>query len=213
MFEPPAGLLLAKGPAAGATVWVQDTSPPNAAGVRNDRVSLVRVVLTHSEKQTSVDEAELGKLAVEMPKAFDECPWTHRRHESRARPDGARVGLIEGDCDRSIDLGALGLPAQKVRTRKLQLVFPDDTGTSIVTASYPTDEAPRWEPAIESAIDRSTGVAVRAPAVPSWTYAAWAVAGLILGWFATAIGLGREASRPLPSARGAREARSEGSDG
>ena len=125
-----------------------------------------------------------------MPKAFDECTWTHRRHETRTRSDGARVGLIEGDCSRSVDLGSFGLPSQKVRSRKLQLIFPDDEGTSILTASYPVEEAARWEPLLEATIESTRGVALRAPATAPVTYAGWALAGAVLGWFGTAIAFG-----------------------
>jgi len=107
------------------------------------------------------------------------------------------VGLIEGDCDRDLDLGALGLPVQKFRTRKLQLMFPDDDGTSIVTASYPVDQATRWEPLFEATIGKARGVATRAPAPAPWTYAAWAAAGAILGWFGSAIGLRKSKSEPV----------------
>src|SRR5262249_40300327 len=138
--------------------------------------------------EMSIEEVDLAKLANEMAKAFeDTCAWTHRRHELRTRPDGGRVGLIEGDCNREMDLGHLGLPKQRLRSRKLQLMFQDDTGTSIVTYSYPTDQAARWEPLFEATIAKARGVAVRVPGPSTIVITGWAAAGAVLGWLATAI--------------------------
>jgi hypothetical protein len=148
----------------------------------------VRAVVTHSNKEMAVDEVELARVTTEMAKAFEDvCQWEHRRHEMRVRPDGARVGLIDGDCDQEIDLGAFGLPKTKVRSRKLQLIFPDDSGTSIVTISYPTEQAARWEPVFEATIAKARGVATRVPSPPPWMYLAFGVAGAILAWLATAL--------------------------
>jgi hypothetical protein len=166
--------------AEGAKVWIEDAGADVAA-------SRVRAVLSHSDKAMSVAEADLGQLATEMPKVFEDCTWVHRRHEMRLRADGARVGLIEGDCNHDVDLGAFGLPAQKLEERKLQLMFPDDTGTSIVTASYPVDQAPKWQPLFEASIGKATGVATRVPAPTPATQGGWAVAGVVLGWFASAL--------------------------
>src|SRR5690606_32994974 len=152
-YEPPPGFVPLKTSAddqKDAKVWgFEEAGPggPRPRGSEDLGLSAVRVVVHHSNKELSVEEADLAKLASEMAGAFeDTCTWVHRRHERRTRPDGARVGLIEGDCNREVDLEPLGLPRQRIRSRKLQLMFPDDTGTSIVTASYPTDQAARWEP-------------------------------------------------------------------
>ena len=145
------------------------------------------VVLTHTEKQMSVEERDLAKLAEDMPAVFENCSWVHRRHELRTRSDGARVGIIEGDCDHDIELSHLGLPPKTIKQRKLQLMFPDDAGTTIVTASYPTEQATRWEPLFEATIAKAKGVATRVPPPPPWMYLAWGGAGLVLGWLAGAL--------------------------
>lgn len=191
-YEPPEGFVRAKSDSLLGTedtqIWVFEDKK-NFDGSSTDKTAaLTRVVVTHSNKEMSVEEADLSKLAAEMPKAFeDSCTWVHRRHELRTRADGARVGLIEGDCNRDLDLSSLGVPSQKVRSRKLQLMFPDDTGTSIVTASYPTEQAARWEPLFEATIPKARGVATRTPSPAVSIYAAWAAAGAVLGWLATAI--------------------------
>jgi hypothetical protein len=178
-YEPPEGFARAKEAAAdqeGATVWVY----AGEAGLAQRDPA--RLVLTRSAKEMSVEERDLATLADEMPAAFEGlCTWRPRRHEMRVRTDGARVGLIEGDCDRTRDVGA------PVKARKLQLMFPDDQGTWIVTASYPTEEAVRWAPLIEATIGRTRGVAVRVPSPPIWVPAVWALAGAVLAWLATAL--------------------------
>lgn len=194
-YEPPEGFTPVREPLeAGAKAWVVEEGI-HEVGSPTKKVSTTRVVATHSSKEMSVEESDLAKLAEEMPKVFEDCDWTHRRHELRVRADGARVGLIEGDCNKDVDLGHLGLPTQKLRSRKLQLMFPDDTGTSIVTASYSTDQAAKWEPLFEATINKAKGVAVRVPSPPTWTFAAWASAGAVLGFLATSI----VGSRSLPS--------------
>ncbi len=154
---------------------------------------------SHSPRELPVEEEELAKLAKEMPKAFEDtgCTWTHRRHEMRVRPDGARVGLIEGDCNSDLDLGKIG--GLKIRSRKLQLIFPDDAGTSIVTASYPTEEATKWEPIFEATISKAKGVATRVPSPAIWLYGVWGGAGAILGWLLAAIIKKKEPATPPKS--------------
>ena len=212
-YEPPPGFVAVDSDGSAeldhAKAWIPgDAEKKNFDGSVADRsAQTTRVVLTHSNKSMSVEEADLSKLATEMPKAFEgSCAWVHRRHEMRTRVDGARVGLIEGDCDREIDLSAFGLPSQKFRARKLQLMFPDDGGTSIVTASYPSDQASRWEPLFEATIGTAKGVATRAPAPAPFTYLAWSLAGAMLGWFATAL-VKQKANAPqsASAAKGAEE--------
>jgi hypothetical protein len=172
---------------SGAKAWIVDTQI-HETGNPQKKVSTTRVVSTHSTKEMSIEETDLARLVEEMPKVFvDECEWIHRRHELRARSDGARIGLIEGDCNKDVDLSQLNLPSQKLRSRKLQLMFPDDTGTSIVTASYPTDQASTWEPLFEATINKAKGVAIRVPPPPTWTFAAWAAAGAVLGFLGMSI--------------------------
>ena len=187
IYEPPEHFVpVSAGDVEGARAWVLEpasTGTPLAA--MEKQVALVRVVHHHSGSEMSVEEADLAKLASEMAPAFENaCTWVHRRHELRTRKDGARVGLIEGDCDRDVEIST---QVQKLRTRKLQLMFPEDGGTAIITASFPTDQAARWEPLFEATIHRATGVAVRAPSAPWWTHAAFAAAGALLAWLATAI--------------------------
>lgn len=167
--------------------WVAEATEVPSMRVDRERSNAVRAVLHHSPKEMSVEEADLGALAREMASAFEgACTWVHRRHELRRRTDGAAVGLIEGDCDRDVDLGGT-LPKATLRARKMQLMFPDDTGTSIVTISYPTDQAARWEPLFEATVNRADGVATRAAKTPTWLFAACAAAAALLAWFATAI--------------------------
>lgn len=195
-YAPPEGFVpLPEGSAGdleGARVWVNEAvEKKNFDGsVADPKASSTRIILNHSNKEMNVEEAELSKLVVEMPKAFEgSCTWSHLRHEMRVRADGARVGLIEGNCDREIDLSAFGLPSSPVKTRKLQLMFPDDRGTSLVTASYPTDQAARWAPLLEATIGTAKGVATRVPSPSLWTRAAWALAGAVLGWLVMAIAM------------------------
>jgi hypothetical protein len=184
-YEPPENFVVVNADVDGAKAWVLEDPETLSMNAKKERVALVRVVLHHSDKEMSVEEADLAKLASQMGAAFESaCTWTHRRHELRTRADGARVGLIEGDCDRDVDMGA---STQKLRSRKLQLMFPDDTGTWIATASYPTEQAARWEPLFEATIGKARGVAVRAPAQPGWMHFAAGFAAFILAWFASAL--------------------------
>lgn len=196
-YEPPERFALVKEPSVtdqGAQAWAYQGSEADAAPVfptgrpAVDKHTRVTVVLHHSAKEISVDEGDLAKLATEMAKAFEDvCSWSHRRHELRVRSDGARVGLIDGDCNRTIDLRGVGLPEAVIKLRKLQLIFPDDTGTSIVTASYPSDQAARWEPVFEATINKAKGVATRVPPPPPWHYGAFGGAGLVMGWLLAAL--------------------------
>jgi hypothetical protein len=193
VYEPPDGFKPPKDKpkdADGAEVWVFEESAPvmgRGMALPAANPNPPSVVLTHSTKQMSVEERDLAKLAEAMPSAFEACTWVHRRHELRTRADGARVGMIEGDCDKELDLSAFGLPSKTIKQRKLQLMFPDDEGTSIVTASYPTEQASRWEPLFEATIGKAKGVATRTPPPPPWMYAAWGAAGLVIGWLASAL--------------------------
>lgn len=193
VYEPPEGFTRRE--ANDAIVWTLDER-----GAATKSVQTTSAVVTHSAKTMSVEEADLASLTQEMATVFADCRWVHRRHELRTRADGARVGVIEGDCDKEVDLAALGLPAKTIKTRKLQLMFPDDSGTSIVTVSYPTDQATRWEPLFEATIAKASGVATRVPPPPSWMYAAWAVAGLVIAWLVTALVAKPSPQKPEPAA-------------
>ena len=188
VYEPPDGFKTGDSlgfvPDPNAKVWAFDD--PAAPATRGGAPPPT-VVLTHTEKQMSVEERDLAHIVEQMPSVFETCHWVHRRHELRVRADGARVGIIEGDCDHEVDLSNMGLPPKTIKQRKLQLTFPDDSGTSIVTASYPSEQGPRWEPVFEATIAKAKGVATRVPAPPDWMYAAWALAGLVIGWLASAL--------------------------
>ena len=170
---------------AGAKAWERPDEP---ATLRPS------IVVTHSAVNMQVDEANLGKMVTDMPNAFEDCTWVHRRHEMRTRADGARVGLIEGECSREIDLRAAGLDSIKASSRKLQLIFPENEGSSIATISYPTEKADRWEPVFIDTINKAKGVATRVPPPPTWQFVGGGVAGLVLGWLlAKVIVRGKEA--------------------
>jgi hypothetical protein len=171
--------------ASGAHAW---ELPDEPATVRPS------VVVTHSAVNMQVDEANLAKMVTDMPNAFEDCTWVHRRHEMRTRADGARVGLIEGECNREIDLTAAGMGNIKASARKMQLVFPENEGSSIATISYATETAARWEPVFEETIGKAKGVATRVPPPPTWQLLVWGAVGLVLGWLlAKVIVRGKEA--------------------
>ncbi|MFO0742553.1 MAG: hypothetical protein U0270_42160 [Labilithrix sp.] len=208
VYEPPEGFKhpteKVKG-AEGAEVWVFEegsTTGPFNNPARNPNPPTI--VVTTTAKEMSVEERDLAKLVEDMPSAFEGCTWVHRRHELRTRADGARVGMIEGDCDKEVDLTAFGLPSKTIKQRKLQLMFPEDEGTAIVTASYLTEHASRWEPLLEATIGKAKGVATRTPAPPQWMYGAWGLAGVVIAWLATAL-----VSRQKPAAPASVRARKE----
>lgn len=179
VYEPPEGFIELKDPKAiekspDAKMWVI-ANPSRRSFAPN-------VSTTHSTQRAPLEERELKATVATMPATLaPEIQWTHRRHETRVRPDGARVGLIEGDCVRSQD----GNTEQKFRM--LQIVFPDDTGTTIATAQYPGEEATHWEPIFEATIARAKGVAVKVPEVPGWIFAAWGAGGIVLGWLGASL--------------------------
>lgn len=206
VYEPPEGFKhpteKIKG-AEGAEVWVFEEGVPSGPfqnPVRNPNPPTV--VVTQTAKEMSVEERDLAKLVEDMASAFEGCTWVHRRHELRTRADGARVGIIEGDCDKELDLSAFGLPTKTIKQRKLQMMFPNDDGTAIVTASYLSETASRWEPLFEATIGKAKGVATRTPPPPPWMYAAWGGAGLVIAWLATALAAKRvpaPAPKPAPT--------------
>lgn len=176
VFEPPAGFEETKSE-EGRKWRLADTT---------GHVFVPRFILTHSPNTMTVEERDLARIAQGMPDEFKSAglEWVERRHETRMRPDGARVGLIEADCTRRQE--AMTFPLRvgptEVSFRKLQLVFPDDQGTSIVTADFASEEATTWEPIFEASIGKAKGVATRVPSPPPWMFAAWGAAGLALGW-------------------------------
>ena len=206
-YEPPEGFVEAKDAAkglleaSGDRTWVHQTMAPQGFAPK--------ISLTHVGSRSTVEEADLAKAVAGMPEAFEQggVTWKHRRHEVRIRPDGARVGLIEGDCVKRLEEEVLpGLPAEQ-HFRAVQLLFPDDRGTSVVKAYYGSAEATTWEPLVEATIGKARGVATRVPPPPPWLYGAWGLGGAVLGWLGASL-LGARA-RQAP----AREAASEPTDG
>jgi hypothetical protein len=152
------------------------------------------ITLAHAAQAMAVEDRDLGELARQMPTIFAAggTTWREVRHGRRVRADGAHVGLIEGECSQ----GAL-------QFRSIQIIFPDDTGTSIVTGSFPLDQADKLEAPFEATIADAKGVAKRVGPIALWRYAAWAIAGGILAYFSLAmIGRGRSLSysRAMPPA-------------
>jgi hypothetical protein len=194
VYTPPEGFVPAKddvvrnvlGDAAGGPLNVWVYSVPGARSTPN-------ITITHTAKAARVEDADLRDLALGMPAVYQQTgsTWTEVRHETRARVDGSRVGIIEGDNVRG-----------DARNRVLQLVFPTDDGTELLTASFPSEDAAKWGPQIDATIAATTGVATRVPPVPGWMYVAWGVAGGVLAYLALALapGLtGRRKKRDEPA--------------
>jgi hypothetical protein len=150
-------------------VWIY----PNLAGFTPN------VTISTSAKTGVTDMAELDALVRGMPSTFSSAgiAWSEVRHELRSRPDGARVAVITGDCERGT-----------LKYRMMQLAFPRDTGTTIATASFPREAADRWERAFEDSVTAARGVAVRHPSPPLWHHLAWGGAAAVLAFLAAAIG-------------------------
>jgi hypothetical protein len=161
--------------------WVKPT-PPSLLGAPKYRpnVSLVR-----SPKIAPVDEAELVALAAGMPQVYagSGTTWKEVRHATHVRPDGARVGVIEGAAQKG-----------RLEYRSLQIAFPENEGLSIVTASFPESEAATWDDAFEKSIDAARGVAFRAPPPAPWAYAAWGVGAAVLAFLAMGLRVGKRAT-------------------
>jgi hypothetical protein len=143
------------------------------------------VTLTQTAKAPVTDVAELDVLVQGMPATFASggITWTEVRHEIRTRPDGARVAVITGDCERGT-----------LKYRTMQMVFPDDAGSAIVTASFPHDTASRWEKPFEDSIANARGVAIRRPSPPLWLHLAWGSAAAVIAYLALSIRGKRESS-------------------
>lgn len=168
-------------PPEGEREWIA-VAP--SSGDRADRpkpgelsLPMVRLTLAHSATMGTVEPVDLQRIAEGMPAmlAAEGVTWKLVRTETRERADGARVGLIEGECTK----GA-------VAYRRLMLAFPDDTGLSVVVAVYGDDEAAQWQGPIEASIATARGVAKRRPSPPPWMRAAWGAAGVAVGAIAVA---------------------------
>jgi hypothetical protein len=204
-YQPPEAFTAVKEDAAKAVVdesaleqqWIH--APTSALGIAP------RVHLSQSKKVGTVEAEDLARIADGMPSILEPngVTWTDVRRETRTRADGARVGLIEGECTKKADESMLGGPPVKVRYRRLLFVFPTDTGSAVTTAVYGKDEIATWQPAFEATLATARGVAVRVPSPPPWTYLAWGVAGLVVGWLALSLLARREARSPGTSGEGA----------
>jgi hypothetical protein len=122
-------------------VWVE----PTAVSKLDPRISL-----SHAPQEAQIDDASLGVIAQGMPALYEKShgTWTEERHVAHLRPDGARVGLIVGDLTTTDEL----------HVKTMQLIFPDDTGTSIVTASFDQVSSQRLVPDLEKSLDVADGV-------------------------------------------------------
>jgi hypothetical protein len=124
----------------------------------------VTVVQTHTPTKSALSGREIAGLSEGMRVVFaGTCTsWQHVGHESRPLPSGARVGIVEGDCTK---------PEQPFRT--LQLAFPVDDGTAIVTALFPSKDEKRWMPLFDKSIVTAKGLAVRGTSAPGWMHVVW----------------------------------------
>ena len=175
-FEPPEGFVEAKGEARQGDEdqeWIYPT--------RNVLAVTPRIMLKRSKSGGTVEPADLRIIANGMPAVLEPSgvTWTDVRHETRTRPDGTRVGLIEGEC----------LNKNGAQYRRLFFVFPVDGGTVITTSLYGTGEVAKWQPVLEATIAKARGVALRVPPPPNWMYLAWGGAGLVLGWLISSLAL------------------------
>jgi hypothetical protein len=157
-----------------------------------------RIHLTPSTKGGTVEGPDLARISEGMPAMLEGngVTWSELRRETRTRPDGARVGLIEGECSKMTE--QFGVGELKVTYRRLLFVFPTDEGSTVTTAIYGTDEIKTWQPAFEASIDTARGVALRVPQPPQWMYFAWGAAGLVMGWLATSLLPKRAVSKRPP---------------
>lgn len=177
VYEPPPGFIAQhKGLETGASggdekTWVIPQMAPQGM--------VPRITTAHVAQKSTVEAEDLAKTVGGLPQTFSESgvTWTLKRSETRERKDGARVGVVLGDCMPS----KAGTPAT-ARFQALQLLFPDDTGTTVVKAYVSEADAPNVLPLVEQTIESARGVAMRLPPPPSWAYAAFGAAGALLGW-------------------------------
>jgi hypothetical protein len=177
-FEPPEGFIEAQGEAKQGDQdqeWLYPTKSFLAV--------TPRIMLKRSKGGGTVEPRDLATIARGMPEVLEPSgvTWKDVRHETRTRPDGARVGLIEGEC----------LNKNGAQYRRLFFVFPVDGGTVITTALYGTGEVAKWQPVLEATIAKAHGVALRVPPPPNWMYLAWGGAGLVIGWLVASLALRR----------------------
>ena len=174
--------------------WVHEGRP--------GQIIVPRLHLRQSNARGTVEAEDLATIAKGMPGVLEESgvTWKDVRQETRTRADGARVGLIEGECTKTVTSQDMTLKTSsvQVRYRRLLFVFPTDEGSAFTTAVYGVDEIPTWQPALEASIGTARGVALRVPSPPAWMYFAWGGAGLVIGWLVSSL-LSRRGTTPEPA--------------
>lgn len=182
VYEPPEGFAESKTAAAAEErEWVH---PATVAGQLAPHITLKR-----TRSSGTVTPADLAKIAGGMSEILEPSgvTWKEVRHETRTRPDGTRVGLIEGDCVKKAPDLLPGIAGEDLRYRRLIFVFPTDEGTAITTALYGDGEVAKWQPVFEATIPKARGVALRVPLPPNWMYFAWGAAGAVIAWLTVAL--------------------------
>ncbi|MGH7283151.1 MAG: hypothetical protein ACRELY_16620, partial [Polyangiaceae bacterium] len=131
-----------------------------------------RITLSHTSGVADFRESALSAIAAGMPALYakNRGQWIEERHLVHLRPDGASVALFVGALTTS----------DGVKMRTMQMLFPDDTGSSIVTASFETSLNLRMMPVIEKSMDDATGVKKVGKPAPTWIVLSWALGGLLL---------------------------------
>jgi hypothetical protein len=151
----------------------------NYTGKRAAGIPVPSINLVHSANRGTVEPGDMLRVAAGMPEGYKASgvEWTLLRSGTRDRPDGARVGFMEARVVQA------GKPH-----RALQLAFPEDTGMSIVSATFADAEdgaaagaAGGFGEIVFETIPLAKGVARRVPAPPPWVHAAWAAGALALG--------------------------------
>lgn len=159
-----------------------DAGPPPPADEQKDvwihppgvlKGYVPRVFVTHSPARGTLGSSDVEQLGRDMPELFakSNITWRLLRTDVRVRGDGVRVGVIEGEGQQ-----------KELRLRTTQLVFPEDQGTALVTATFREEDADAWAPKVEATIDRARGVSRPAPAPPAWSRYAWGAGGALLGF-------------------------------
>jgi hypothetical protein len=124
-----------------------------------------RVTLSHTTQETVLDGVALAPLADGLPALYAKShgQWTEERHIVHVRPDGKRAGLIVGDLTTADD----------AHLKTMQMIFPDDTGTSIATASFDQVSAARLVPEFEKSLDDAMGLKKPGKKPENWLYFAY----------------------------------------
>jgi hypothetical protein len=206
VFQPPEGFVLDK---TRAPASINDDSARDREWVHPATLGhsvAPRIHLSPSTKGGTVEAADLARIADGMAGMLEPTgvTWSEVRRETRIRADGARVGLIEGECTKTTT--ELGAGSVTVKYRRLLFVFPTDEGSTVTTSVYGTDEIGTWQAVIEDSIGKARGVALRVPPTPTWMYAAWGAAGALLAWMAASLKAKRDlrmsmAPPPLPAVK------------